>query len=135
VAARQEATCVSLSLPGEPAGGQGGLDLSAVAGIARCPTPLVIVEVSQEPESLTDKAFPCDEVDRLRELADRLRSEVLFTAFSENIGGVEGSVPRPSSTTSPQTLSTHSRRTRASSSGCPAIFARSYTSRPSAVRL
>lgn len=88
-----QATSSSWSVRGDTAGTQGGLNLSTVAGIARRPAPLVIVEVHKEGESLPDTAFPPHQVDRLRELADGLRSEVLLTPFSEDVGGVERSVP------------------------------------------
>lgn len=132
-----QATSSSWSVRWETAGTQGGPNLSTVAGIARRPAPLVIVEVHKEGESLLDTAFPPHQVDRLRELADGLRSEVLLTPFSEDVGGVERSVPAAVvddiSPDLEHPQSPHQAlvdRTNGRTANC----ARSCTSRPNAVR-
>jgi len=67
-----------------------GVDFSAMAFIACCPSSFVIVEFGEELESSADARFPRSDVDGPGEHADRVWLVVAFASMVEHFVGVGG---------------------------------------------
>jgi hypothetical protein len=73
--------------------GEHPFDLGPITFIAPRPSTLVVIEVRQERESSAHVTLPTGEVDGMGELAQRVGSEVLLSAWPKNAIRVDRSLP------------------------------------------
>ena len=58
-----------------------------MAGVAGQPADLVLVEVGEKYKTISDCPFPLNEIDGIREDADRSRREIVRRPNSEDVAG------------------------------------------------
>ena len=66
----------------DAARGQRPFDLASLSLIASRPAALIVIEVGEKREPCPDLTFPARDIDRVRELAKRVRHEVALPARS-----------------------------------------------------
>ena len=66
----------------DAARGQRPFDLASLSLIASRPAALIVIEVVEKREPCPDLTFPARDIDRVRELAKRVRHEVALPARS-----------------------------------------------------